>query len=149
MNDQNIQQSQPDNALNWKHEESIAVPSPDQEKRMAVRIADWDRIRDRLSQISDPFAWVPIIYSILFGVAGTSGLSIIPICLTENRPAWVIPLYIIITFLSLFTGSAFVAIYRIFLRKRKSGTTGIVKDMDSIEAMFGMQPKASTSTSNQ
>ena len=61
------EQPSSEQVLNWKREEAIAVPSPDRERRMAIRYSDWLRIKRRFSVLG-PVPNLSVVYSILFGV---------------------------------------------------------------------------------
>ncbi|MFX0204101.1 MAG: hypothetical protein ACFFCW_49010 [Candidatus Hodarchaeota archaeon] len=130
------QQTIPDKGLNWKREEPIAVPSPSREKRMAIRCSDWERIKRRISQIADPIPKLSVVYSILFGIAATSGLSILPIVVSQGLPSWVTPLYICIFLFSFLCGCVFVYVDRKFRSGRSSDIKDIKADMNDIEGMF-------------
>jgi len=125
-----------DRVLNWKREEPIAVPSPDRERRMAIRYSDWKRLKRRLSQVVDQIPKLSVVYSILFGIAATAGLSIIPIAASQDLPSWVTPLYLCVFAFSLFCGLIFVLVDRKFRSRRKSDLRDIEADMKDIEAMF-------------
>ena len=130
------QQPSSEEVLNWKREEHIAVPSPNREKRMAIRCSDWERLKRRLSRIVDPVPRPSIVYSILFGIAASSGLSIIPIAASQGLPPWVTPLYACVCAFSLLCGGVFVWVDRKVRSGRKSELRDIEADMNDIESMF-------------
>lgn len=132
-------QTSPEKALNWSRDESIAVPSPDSEGRMAIRCSDWARIKRKLSDILKPPSRLQIVYSILFGVAGSSALSIIPLAIAKNLPAWVLPLYICVFLFSLVGGSVFVYVEKENLKKRRADIKEIETDMNEIESVFELE----------
>ena len=121
--------------LNWKREEAIAVPSPDRERRMAIRYSDWLRIKRRFSVLG-PVPNLSVVYSILFGVAASSGPSIIPIAASQGLPSWVTPLYISVFAFSLLCGCVFVWVHKKFRSIRKRELQDIEADMNDIESMF-------------
>lgn len=137
------QQSSPEQVLNWKREEFIAVPSLDREKRMAIRCSDWERLKRRLSRVADPVPRLSVVYSILFGIAATSGFSIIPIAASEDLPSWVTSLYICVCASSFLCGCVFVWIDRKVRSGKESELQDIKADMNDIEGMFESQTAGS------
>lgn len=133
------QQSSPEQVLNWMREEAIAVPSPGRETRMAIRRSDWERLKRRLSRVVDSVPRMSVVYSILFGIAATSGFSIIPIAASTNLPSWVTPFYVCVCAFSLFCGIVFVCIDRKVRSGKKSELQDIGSDMNEIEGMFERQ----------
>lgn len=122
--------------LNWKREDHILLPSVDQEKRMAIRVLDWERLKRKLSTVDEPIQKIAVVYSILFGVSASSGLSIIPLFMSEGLPAWVIPLYGCVCIFSLISAFIFVGIDWKFRSKKKSDIQEINKDFEDIESLF-------------
>lgn len=129
------QQASSKEVLNWRREEPIAVPGPDRERRMAIRYSDWKRLRRRLSRVADPIPRLSVAYSVLFGIAASSGLSIIPIAISYGL-SWVTSLYICICGFSLLCGCVFVWIDRKVHLARCSDLEDIEADMEEIESMF-------------
>ncbi len=119
--------------IKFTREERVSVPSPDSERRMAIRCADWDRIKHRLSQVSDPIPYLRVIYSVIYGIAASAGLTIIPLARTEGLLPWVIPLYSCISFFGFLCASIFVIVDRRIHSVRTSQLLDITKDMDDIE----------------
>ena len=136
------QQSFSEQVLNWRREEPIAVPSPDRERRMAIRYSDWKRLKRRLSRVADPVPRLSVVYSVLFGIATSSGLSIIPIA-TSYGLSWVTSLYICVCVFSLLCGCVFVWIDRKVRSGRESDLEDIEADMKEIESMFELQTMGS------
>ena len=131
------QQSPHEQALNWQREESIAVPSRDREKRMAVRYSDWGRLTRRLSRVlATPVLKLSVVYSIFFGISASSGLSIIPIATSQGLPSWVTPLYACVCIFSLVCGCIFVYVDRRVRSGMESDIQEIRTDMKDIEASF-------------
>ena len=125
--------------LRWVRDETIAVPSRGRETRMAVRRKDWERIKRRISKAVEPAPGLSVVYSVLFGIAATSGYSTGPIAISKNLPSWVTPLYVCVSIFSFFCGCVFVFLDRKFRSERKSELEDIEADMDDVEAMFESQ----------
>jgi hypothetical protein len=122
--------------ITWNPKAEIAVPAPEREKRLAIRQVDWDRLRRSVANQQSSRPSLSIAYSILFGVGGSSGFSIIPLAYTEKLGAWVIPTYVLVTVFSVL-----VAFILMWLEKRmnKNATTqsaDLARDMEEIEKMF-------------
>jgi len=123
-------------SVNWNRAESISVPAPDREGRLAVRRADWDRIKRSLANCTRKPSLLPVWYSILFGVSGSAGLTIVPLLVTKDLPAWVLPAYIIATL-----ASGLMAWILVRLDKERETTSGseialIQSDMKDVESAF-------------
>lgn len=123
-------------SLNWKREESIDLPIPESEGRLAIRHQDWTRIKTKIQRVDNKASSLPIIYSILFGVAGSAGFSIIPISNTKDLPAWVTPFYILACVFSLLCGLVFVFVDRRLKLRDQTAQTDIFEEMCEIEGMF-------------
>ena len=76
-------------SLNWTRDEQIAVPSADRERRMAVRYHDWQRIKRSLDRISHPLPKLEVVFSFLFGIAATSGFSMVAAQAAQTSSPWV------------------------------------------------------------
>ena len=121
-----------DETVPWERQESIAVPSPGREGWFAIRASDWQRIRRRVSRATSRTAKLPVIYSILFGVAASSGLSIIPIASTEDLPSWVTPVYVCVCVFSFLTACVFVWFDNKNQSEKESELQHIQEDMEEI-----------------
>ena len=126
----------PEESLNWRRDESIDLPIPESEGRLAIRHQDWRRLKTRIQCVENRGANLPIIYSILFGVSGSAGLSIIPLQATKDLPAWVVPLYVCIFIFSLICGLVFVFVERGLKSTRRTDKEAIIDEMVEIEGTF-------------
>src|SRR5437870_5803539 len=90
--------------INWNQSTQIAVPTPTTEARLAIRRSDWNRIRRNVLRFKEPQLNLPVWYSICFGFAASSLVSIAPIAVTKDLPTWVLPSYVFATFFSLILG---------------------------------------------
>ena len=98
------------NVIRYTQEETIAVPSREKEEKLAIRRLDWNRIKRSLNNIpSETTNIYQIVYSILFTLAGSAGLSIYPIYSNPEASPWLFPLYVCVTLFSL--GVAIVFCY--------------------------------------
>ena len=122
---------------------AVSVPSPDSERRMEIRCADWERIKSAIYEVSHPISWLSRASSIFFGISGTAGLSIIPLTSSQGLPPWVIPTYICSLVFTLILGVVFLVLDRQGRARRKSDLLKIKKDMESIES--GLQTKGTAS----
>ncbi|HBV97553.1 MAG: hypothetical protein JL50_04105 [Peptococcaceae bacterium BICA1-7] len=123
--------------LNWQREEKIAIPLTEREKRMAIRCSDWNRIMRNVKNNLEPTPKISIIYSILFGIAGSAGLSIIPIAKSEGLASWVAPLYVCTFIFSLLCAFVFLLVeIKIVQPSKCSRIKEIEDDMKDIEDMF-------------
>lgn len=122
--------------LNLNSSEIIYVPSPDSRKRMAIRFTDWERIKRNISMLKENTSNLPVFYSILFGISGTSWLTIIPLYYSQGLSPWVIPLYTCIAIFSLICGSVFVWVDHFVNINKKSKIEYIESDIKDIEKVF-------------
>jgi hypothetical protein len=125
-----------DEALNWRRDEPIAVPLAMKEKRLAIRQQDWHRLKNKIARIDNKPTPLSIWYSILFGVSVSAGLSIIPIYVTKDLPAWVFPLYICIFVFSFLCAIALVLVDKKVATRVAIDCQDIVVEMKDIEAVF-------------
>ena len=113
-------------------QERITFPSTGRESWLAIRKSDWRRIRRRVSRATSRTEKLPVIYSILFGVAGSSGLSIIPIASTEDLPSWVTAVYVCVCVFGFLSGCVFVWFDNKNQSEKQSELQHIQEDMEEI-----------------
>ena len=135
----NKQHSSEQEVFNVERKVPIAVASANGEKCMAIRDLDWKRLKRRFSQVRNPIPWLSMVYSIVFGITATAGLSIIPFGAAEELPPWVTPLYACICGCGFLVGCVFFCIDRKLRSARSSDLQDILEDMDNIEATFPSQ----------
>jgi len=124
--------------LKYTREEVISISTPDRERRMGVRCADWERIKSRISKVSRPIPWLSVAYSVLLGVFATSGLTIVTLTSTQGLSSWVVPVYACVCVSSLLLAIVLIILDRNIANKGKSDMLDIKSDMESIEKMFGV-----------
>ena len=129
-------QPPPEESLNWKREESIDLPMPESEGRLAIRHQDWKRVKTKIQRFDIKGSSLPVIYSVLFGVAGSAGLSIIPISRTSDLSPWVTPFYVCVFLFSLLCGVVFVLVERRLKLNDRTTQTDIFEEMCDIEGTF-------------
>ena len=122
--------------INWNQNTQIAVPTSTTEARIAIRRLDWARIRRNVLALNAPQFNLPVWYSISFGFAASSLLSIAPIAVTKDLSAWVLPAYALATVFSLILGIALARINKNLTRQRQSDIKSLDTDMDEIERTF-------------
>ena len=125
--------------INWNQSTQIAVPAPATEARVAIRRLDWARIRRNLLRCNTPQPTLSVWYAIFFGFSASSFLSIAPIAVTKDLPAWVLPAYILTAFFSLVLGIVLVWLDRRLNQQRRSQIADLDADMDEIERTFAAQ----------
>jgi len=126
----------PEESLNWKRAETIDLPMPENEGRLAIRHQDWRRLRIRIQRMENRGSNLAVVYSIFLGVAGSAGLSILPISQTKDLPSWVTPLYVCVFVFSALCGLVFVMVERGLRKKARTAQTDIIEEMSDIEGTF-------------
>lgn len=121
-----------------KRDQSISLPSPSQERSLAIRYLDWNRCKMKLRRISQRVPRLHLVYSFLFGITASSGFSLLTFSTqTETKlPAWGYPLYSLIFVFSLVTAIVFVYVDRRIGLDKQSEIDDVIEDMKSIEETF-------------
>lgn len=125
-----------DGCIQVQSDRRISIPSPDSDREMAIRCADWKRLEKRLTDLSDSPKSYSTLYGILFGLSGSAGLTLIPLGFTTDLAAWVLPLYGIFALGSLFCGIFTVYLSRDQRRTRQSMMTTLLDDVRDIGNRF-------------
>lgn len=128
----------PAGSLNYTRTDSVALPQSTAEKRLAIRMLDWERLKRhvakcRANQESDLAGW----YFFCFGFSGSAFLTIIPLELSEKVPSWAVPSYLAAAIGSLVLGIALVVVHRRSKKERADRIEELNIDMGEIEAGFG------------
>jgi hypothetical protein len=118
----------------------ISIPSPDSDREMAIRCADWKMLERRLTAASDLPKDYSTLYGILFGLSGSAWLSLIPLAITKDLPAWVLPSYGALAFASLLCGIFTVFLSRDQRRTRRTMMTALLDDVKEIGGRFTFGP---------
>ena len=135
--------------LRYKRQDPIEVPAQEKEARRAIRKADWNRIKRLVERIPSESDILRIIYSILFGVAGSVGLSIYPIYSNPQASSWLFPLYVCITVFSLLVAFVFCVLDRRIRKSKINYLQMIQKDMEEIESIFEIESGTDETTSSK
>ena len=124
-----------ENKLNVKKDETVYLASDD--GCYSIRKFDWNRIRRKLTSTQNKKSVdFKLIYSILYGVAGSAGLSIIPVLYADGLPDWVTPLYILTAIFSLGVAIVLTVINKNNDENSKVDLDEIETEMNEIEQMF-------------
>jgi len=123
-----------DDFINIQKEETVYVAKND--GSYSIRRIDWERIKRMVDNPNQKEISYDIFYSILFGVAGSSGVSIIPIAFATNLPSWVTPAYVIMTISCLTIGIVFKIIDSKTTSNKKIKIDEIRTEMDEIEKLY-------------
>lgn len=131
-----------ENKLNYKKDETVYLPSDD--GCYSIRKFDWSRIKRKVDNTGKKDnVDFKLLYSILYGVGGSAGLSIIPMAFAENLPNWVTPLYIIITIFSIGVAIILTVMDSKVQKNKEIDLNEIITEMDEVEKMFPKQNPSS------
>jgi len=124
-------------SLTYTRTDSVDLPQSAAEKRFAIRMSDWERLKRQLETCRDDFGsnlsgW----YFCSFGVAASSILSIIPLALSTGVPVWAVPVYILISIFGTVLGVVLMLVERRAVRDKKGRIAEIGIDMSEIERGF-------------
>jgi hypothetical protein len=132
-----------------KMDRTISMPSPDSDRAMAIRCADWKMLERRLNAAAlDPPKDYSTLYGIFFGLSGSAWLSLIPLTIIKDLPTWILPSYIAFASACLFCG-IFVFIFNRDKRKtRKTMMTALLDDVREIGSRFTPGPTQGEQTTD-
>src|SRR5688572_23179660 len=83
---------EPGDKLNIKRETPLTLPSPKSEEQMALRRAEWQRLRKRVGRLTDPLAGASSWAATFLGLALGGAVSLASVVgATEHRKSWVVP----------------------------------------------------------
>ena len=101
---------------------------PQEPVYLLIPIEDWDRLMERLEACKISLRLWSVAYSIMFGIAITAGLSIVPIAASDVA-GWVLNLYIAVTAAALAGGIALVISERFAAKRHASQIDDLISDM--------------------
>jgi uncharacterized membrane protein (DUF106 family) len=120
--------------LNINANQQISIPYS--EKRIDIRTIDWSRIKKYISQSEEKYIDFSIIYSILYGIAGSTGVTLMPLFSSNGLKSWLIPLYICVSVFSLVCAIIFTIVNSAIRRNKKEAKNNIRDEMEEIEKEF-------------
>jgi hypothetical protein len=129
-----------DGSIRVQREQTISMPSPDSERGMFIRFVDWKKLETRLTAAIETPKDYSTLYGILFGLSGSAFLSLMPLGITKDLPAWVLPAYSIFAVASLFCGIFTIILSRDQRRTRKTIITVLLDDVKEIGSRYTTTP---------
>lgn len=122
----------------YTRQEPISVPSPLQERRIAIRYHDWARCKNKLKKIRSRIPRIHLLYSFLFGITASSLFSLVAFYTSPQTqyPEWIYPLYWLLMIFSLVTASGFVFVDKRMLAEKDTVMDEVIEDMEGIEKTF-------------
>ena len=124
------------NSICIRREDPLVVPPQNSDRRIAIRVSDWRRIKANLSRAAEPTPDFSGVYCALFGFSGSALLSAIPIALAHGLPAWVVPLHVCLIVFSSLCGWVMVRLSKHVRKFRRSSIAGILADVKEIDRTF-------------
>lgn len=130
--------SMEENKLNYKKDETVYLLSDD--GCYSIRKFDWSRIKRKIDNTGKKDnVDFKLFYSILYGVGGSAGLSILPIAYADNLPSWVTPFYVIISFFGIGLAIVLTVMDSKLNKNKDIDLTEIKAEMEEVERMFPKQ----------
>jgi len=124
------------NIIRYTEKADIAVPSRIGEAKLAIRRADWERIKKSINNIPSETNIHQIVYTILFSIAGAIAASLIPIHGNSKLAPWVFPLYGLFAVFSFVVAVIFCILGKAWRSTKTDYIKSIQEDMDGIEDTF-------------
>jgi hypothetical protein len=122
----------------WRPQSPIALPTPEQERRIAIRQNDWERCMKKLKKMNKRVPRFHLIYSFFFGVTVSSFSALITSYAQSpmNAASWVLFVYWALFAIGLIFGCIFVYVDKVFRQEQESDVNDIIEEMEGIEEMF-------------
>ena len=117
-----------ENFLITNLEADIQVALPRRSVHLLIPIDEWDRLTERLNTCKISLHLWSVAYSVMFGIAVTAGLSIIPIA-ASNFAEWVLGVYTAVASASLAAAIALVIAERYLAKSHESQIDDLISDM--------------------
>lgn len=115
---------------------SISVPSPEAIREISIRWMDLLKLKRGITDASEiPFDY-SVLYGIFFGFGGSAILACIPLAVTKDLPAWVIPTSIALAIGPIVMGCLTLYFSRILQRSRGKTLANVLADVEEIEQRF-------------
>ena len=125
----------------------ISIPSQqkidiiEKDEMFTIRKCDWKRIKRLVNNIPKPSQSLSITYSILFGIGGTTLLTLIPLKNLSDLDGWVIPLYTIVTISSVLMAIILLLIEKKVLKEENKSVKDINVEFSEIDGLCGPPQK--------
>ena len=104
-----------------------ALPPPEP-VYLLIPVEEWDRLAERLESCKVSLRLWSVAYSIMFGIAITAGLSIVPIAASDVS-GWVLNVYIAVAAASLAAGIAMVIAEKLAAKYQAEQIDDLIADM--------------------
>lgn len=117
----------------------VVMPGRKHEETMAVRRVEWQRVRHRVENLTNPLSGASEWSATFFGIGTGALVALIPLLsATQNQDPWVIPAFWIVGISFLILALFMYWVHR-KMRDRHSGdVTDICSEMDEIEARYDL-----------
>lgn len=125
-----------DGGLNFTQERRIALPPAGSDEMIGIRKEELAMLKQRCERLKRPLRTLPIWYSILFGIAGTGFASIIPLSVTDDLAAWVVPVYLTASILLLVFGLALLLIDSVDKRSHGDDVDTLIEEVQTLQQRY-------------
>jgi hypothetical protein len=123
----------PDGGLNIRQDVSVSVASPEAERRMAVRVADWNRIREDVEALGEPLVSKAMLWaSVALGIGLTAAGIAVPLQLSTSTPDGWVPALWVATAFSLVFALCFYLVGKRDDQRRGASCDRVCQDMDRV-----------------
>jgi len=124
------------NDLNIDRIQSISLPSSRYERRIALRLLDWNRCKRKLNSIKKPSQWIRDISLWLVGISATTAFSLLTMFNEENPNLFFRALYTTTFYFSILGAAVFYFLDRRYRKEMKDDVDELLFDMNEIEQTF-------------
>jgi len=124
------------NAPCIRRNDPLIVPPQSSDRRIALRVSDWHRIKARLSGLARPVPDFAGVYYVLFGFSGSALLAALPIAVARGLPAWVLPLFLCLFLYSSLSAFLLVRANKHVRTAHQSTIAEILADIKEIDRTF-------------
>ena len=111
---------------------SVRLLRPPVQVALAVPVAKWDELIDRIKGFKPDFRPWSIAYSISFGIGITAGISIAPLMIS-GLPTWVVMAYVAISASALAIGVGLVIAERALAKQQSSQIDLLTDEMGQMK----------------
>lgn len=125
------------NVLTVKTQDNVHLPSSEARQCYSVRRLDWQRFKRNLDRVATRHREFELWWALCFGFAAPTLISVIPLAIATDVPAWVVPAYLISAIAATLIG----LVLRRMGKQDKSASsqtcTDVLEDMADTERSFG------------